>query len=161
MQDIPLRDAYPEDIAWLVARHGALYRAEAQFDNSFSPVIERALKNYFASRDPRRERAFVPVADDEPVGSLFLTCGPAKDVGQLRLFWLEPAHRGTGLAVWRLQESLATARAAGFREMLVRTYDRHVAAGKLYARAGFKMVKARAVTNFGQDLVEQAWRRPL
>ncbi|WP_425092090.1 N-acetyltransferase family protein [Tropicimonas sp. S265A] len=159
MQDHIFRDATRADIPWLVARHDALYRAEAGFDGSFAGVVERALNDFFDGRDPKSERAFIPVVASKSVGSLFCTRGPEKHIAQIRLFWLEPAQRGTGLGRAMLEAALQHARAAGMHQMLVRTYDRHAAAGRLYAKAGFELTEARAVENFGQSLVEQAWRR--
>ncbi|MEM8580171.1 MAG: GNAT family N-acetyltransferase, partial [Pseudomonadota bacterium] len=98
MAKLRFRDAKESDIPWLVDRHIALYSSEAGFNDEFGPVVSNALQHYFDTRDPERERAFVPVPNNGPVGSLFLTRSDAADCAQIRLFWLEPEWRGQGLA---------------------------------------------------------------
>lgn len=161
MRDVVFRDAVTQDIPWLVDRHDAIYRSEAGFDKTFASVVQTALKTYFAQRDPQQERAFVPMANGDPVGSLFVTRGDATGVAQIRLFWLEPPWRGKGLAQEMLAQAIDHARGVGCREIHVRTYDRHVAAGRLYASTGFHLTSAHPVIAYGQELTEQAWRREL
>lgn len=160
-QSVTFRDARSDDADWLVARHEMLYREEYGFDAGFAPVVRRVLADYFRSRDPTRERAWVPLRDGARVGSLFCVQGAVPDQARLRLFWLEPEARGQGLAQRMLGASLRFAREAGYREIVVATYEAHVAAGRLYARAGFTLTQSRPVQNFGQALVEQSWRRAL
>lgn len=161
MEAVTYRAAQKSDIPWLVARHDELYRREAGFDETFAPVVERALRQFFSSRDITCEHGLVPEVEGQSIGSLFLTKGPVVDEAQLRLFWLEPSWRGKGVGRALLERAMEDARRDGFRSVLVRTYDRHIAAGRLYARARFELTAERPATAFGQSMIEQTWRRGL
>ncbi|MDJ0992248.1 MAG: GNAT family N-acetyltransferase [Dinoroseobacter sp.] len=158
MDDVVFRDAVVQDIPWLVERHDVLYRSEAGFDATFALVVGKVLKTYFAQHDPEIERAFIPETDAERLGSLFVTRSQFEDSLQLRLFWLEPTSRGKGLAQEMLDCAIDHARCVGARALCVRTYDRHVAACRLYARSGFRLTDTRAALAYGQHLTEQSWR---
>ncbi len=82
----------------------------------------------------------------------------AQDIAKLRPVLLEPEARGTGLAQVMPQTALDLARAAGYRQMRLWTHESHVAAGKLYVRAGFVLVRATPVHAFGQHVVDQIWQ---
>jgi GNAT superfamily N-acetyltransferase len=92
---------------------------------------------------------------------VFCVPGPEPDQARLRLFWLEPSIRGTGLGRRMLEAWLGFARQAGYRRAMLWTHESHAAAGRLYARTGFEITATRPARNFGQDVVEQRWERAL
>lgn len=158
---ITIRDMAPGDLGWLIQRHAELYRIEAGFDASFERLVAEVLVEYLKTRDPARERAFIPVRDGLPLGSVFCVQGPAPDMAQLRLFWLEPSLRGTGLGRRMLADWLGFARAVGYRRAALWTHESHAAAGRLYAAAGFEITGTKPTRNFGRDVVEQRWEMTL
>lgn len=82
-------------------------------------------------------------------------------VAKLRLVLLEPPARGTGLAQAMLDQALEFARERGFATIRLWTHESHVAAGRLYARNGFRMTSSEAKRSFGCDVVSQTWERVL
>ena len=52
---------------------------------------------FFARHDPHRETGWIAMQHDQPSGAIFCVAGP-HDAAKLRLFLVEPAARGTGLA---------------------------------------------------------------
>ena len=76
---------------------------------------------------------------------------------ELRKMYLIPSARGLGLGKYILERALAQARALGFRELVLETSSRLIAANHLYAKYGFKPVDsdhlaARADLEYKLDL---------
>ena len=53
---------------------------------------------------------------------------------------------------------MSFARDAGYQRMVLWTHETHPAACALYQEAGFAMICANKVHNYGQKLVEQEWQ---
>ena len=96
MQGIAFRDLSPGDADWILARHAALYAEAEGFDDSFAAAVAQVLERFEADRGPARARAFIPLRDGRPRGSLLCTREDAA-TARLRLFLLEPEERGRGL----------------------------------------------------------------
>jgi DNA-binding MarR family transcriptional regulator/GNAT superfamily N-acetyltransferase len=155
-----LRPPRPGDLGWVVQRHGALYAREYGWDETFEHLVARIVADYAASRDPRREAAWIAEVDGEPAGCVFCM---RKDDGtaQLRLLLVEPSARGLGIGGRLVGECLEFARAAGYRQMTLWTQDCLTAARRIYQAAGFGLVSEGRHHSFGHDLTEQTWSRPL
>lgn len=152
-----LRPFAASDADWLVERHQTLYRAAEGFDDSFGPLVAGIISDFLANPAPGRAAAWVATDNDRRLGSIFVV--PFDDkTAKLRLFLLEPAARGTGLAGHMLTCALTFARTAGFAKMQLWTHESHAAAGRLYARHGFVLTASTLVHSFGVDLVEQTWQ---
>jgi GNAT superfamily N-acetyltransferase len=154
--DVILRDLRPGDAGWLIMRHAELYARDEGFDQSFEVLVAEILAAFLRDHDPACERGWIAERDGLRLGSIF--CVKAGEgVAKLRLFLIEPAARGTGLAPRLLQSCMGWARARGYRRMELWTHESHRAACRLYARTGFRLTGSRPVHNFGCDLVEQSW----
>ncbi|ROP45037.1 GNAT family N-acetyltransferase [Pseudokineococcus lusitanus] len=70
------------------------------------------------------------------------TDGPPVVAGELKRFYVAPAHRGTGVADALLDALEAAARDAGARVLRLETGDAQAAALRFYARRGFRRVPA-------------------
>ncbi len=162
--EIRLRDLGPGDAGWVVSRHAALYASDEGFDSSFEALVAEIVAAFLRGHDPARERGWIaegPAA--ERLGSIFCVAGDPADpaLAKLRLFLVEPEARGTGLAQRLLDACLDFARGAGYRHMRLWTHESHRAAGRLYARNGFRLTASAPARSFGQDVIEQTWERPL
>ncbi len=157
MDQATFRDFRPDDLPWVVERHGALYAQTDGFDNTFAPLVEQILRDYLATREPGVERAWIAEAEGVRAGSMFCVKGPGRDA-KLRLFLLDPAMRGRGLGRRMLDLCLRHARDRGFAGLTLWTHESHRAACALYRSAGLRCVGSRAVVSFGQPLIEQTWR---
>jgi GNAT superfamily N-acetyltransferase len=155
-----IRPAMPADAPWIIESHATHYAVNDGFDGSFRTLVSQIVTDFFADHDPMRERGWIAEADGQPVGCIFCVQGP-ESTAKLRLFYLAPQARGTGLAQTLLDTCLGFAKQAGYPEMRLWTHESHTAAGRLYARNRFTLIHSAPVQSFGQDLVTQTWRRPL
>ena len=93
---VTFRDLKIGDIGLIASRHGVLYAREHGFDDSFEPAVADILLAFQRNRRPEVERAFIATRDDQMLGSIF--CMRVTDqLAKLRLFYLEPAARGSGV----------------------------------------------------------------
>lgn len=150
----------PEDADWLVERHGVLYARDEGFDDSFPVLVREIVAGFLAGHDAERERGWILWQGGGRIGSVLVVAETA-ETAKLRLVLLEPKWRGKGLAQAMLDRALGFARAAGYRRMLLWTHESHRAAGRLYARNGFRLESAQACRSFGQQVVSQIWAREL
>ena len=100
------------------------------------------------------ELATLPGKYAPPDGRLFLACREGKpigcvalrrfdaDSGELKRLYVQPDHRGHGVARALGAAAIEVARAIGYRRVVLDTLDRMTAARKLYAELGFGEIPA-------------------
>ena len=156
-----LRDLAPGDAGWVLEQHGRHYADAEGFDRSFDVVVARALAEFLDRHDPNCERAWI--AEDPGgvrLGCVFLV-RLDETTAKLRMFYVVPEARGTGVAQTLLDALLRFGRDTGYDAVRLWTHESHRAAGRLYRRNGFAFLSSRPVRSFGQDLVEQSWEKRL
>ena len=156
MDDIIVKTFQKDDAAWLIARHGALYAEAEGFDDRFRVLVAQIVAAFVKGHDPVRERGWIAWRGGERVGSVFCVRA-TQDIAKLRLFLIEPAARGGGLAQRMLDQCMRFAQEAGYRRMTLWTHESHRAAVRLYEKNGFILKDFKPVRAFGQELVEQHW----
>jgi GNAT superfamily N-acetyltransferase len=157
-EDVILTGLQDGDLDWLVAEHGRLYARDEGFDESFPVLVREVLGGIVAGYDPVRERAFIARrADGTRLGSVFCVATDAREVAQLRLFFLMPEARGLGLGRRLLEACMGFARESGHARMVLWTHESHRAACALYAKNGWRLVRSEPKVSFGVDVVEQGW----
>ncbi|PIM55040.1 MarR family transcriptional regulator [Roseateles chitinivorans] len=163
-----LRPHRPGDMGWIVARHGALYAREYQFDMSFEALVARIAADFLERFDPRREACWIAERDGMNIGSVALvqardeaTDAPIDGVAQLRLLLVEPSARGLGLGDRLVAECHRFAREAGYRRVRLWTNSQLDAAKHIYRKAGYQLVSSEPFQGFGLDLVGETWELAL
>jgi DNA-binding MarR family transcriptional regulator/GNAT superfamily N-acetyltransferase len=155
-----LRDPGPGDMGWVVQSHGSFYAREYGFDSSFEGLVAEIAGKFLTSFDASRERCWIADIDGTPVGSIFLV-RHSDDVAKLRLLLIDPVARGQGLGQRLVAETIAFAKARGYRKITLWTQSILIAARKIYQDAGFVRVAAEPHRGFGQSLVGETWEREL
>ena len=80
--------------------------------------------------------ALRPLAKDDGAPASTANCVP--DCGEVKRLYVRPSHRHGGHGVALAQALVAEARAIGYRELKLDTFDWMSAARALYARLGFR-----------------------
>jgi DNA-binding MarR family transcriptional regulator/GNAT superfamily N-acetyltransferase len=156
-----LREPRPGDLGWIVARHGELYAAEHGWDATFEALVAGIVADFALSADPvGRERAWLVEIDGERAGCVFCV-REDESTARLRVLLVEPDARGAGVGSRLVRECIAFARSAGYRRLVLLTYDVLADARRIYQRAGFRLVHQEPVRRYGHDLVEQEWAKDL
>jgi DNA-binding MarR family transcriptional regulator/N-acetylglutamate synthase-like GNAT family acetyltransferase len=155
-----LRSHRPGDIGWVIHRHGALYASEYGYDERFEALVAGIAAQFIERFDPERERCWIAEMRGEIVGSVFLVRKSAT-AAKLRLLLVEPRARGLGIGARLVDECVRFAREAGYRRLVLWTQSDLDAARHIYARAGFKRLRAERHHSFGKSLVAETWELPL
>jgi GNAT superfamily N-acetyltransferase len=147
------------DMGFVVHRHGVLYFEEYGFDITFEALVARIAADFIDTFDPVRCCSRIAEVDGAIVGSAFVV--PAgvdtPDTAKLRLVYLEPQMRGSGLARQMVLDCMAFAKSAGYRRMTLWTQDILIPARRLYASLGFARVASSPFEGFGQTMVNETW----
>jgi DNA-binding MarR family transcriptional regulator/GNAT superfamily N-acetyltransferase len=156
-EDVSLRPLRPGDVGWIVHRQAVLYAQEYGWDWTYEGLASRILGAFVAEFDPAREDGWVAERGRAIVGSIFLMKSDDPAVAKLRLLYVEPSARGTGLGRTLVETCVARARELGYRRLTLWTNDILTAARRIYQAVGFRLVSEAAHNSFGHDLVGQTW----
>lgn len=155
-----LREHGPGEVSWIVHRQAELYWKEYRWGAPFEALLCEIGAKFLRDFKPVRERCFVAELDGKIAGAVFVVEN-APGVAQLRMLYVEPAARGSGIGRKLVQACVAFAREAGYRSMVLWTNDPLHAARHLYEEAGFQMIEELPNTEFGENLIAQTWRLEL
>ena len=148
----------PGDLGWVVMAHGEQYAAEFGWDTSFEALVARIVADYAADHDPAREGAWIAERAGRRVGCVF--CVRSREAtddetAQLRILLVTPEGRGLGLGRELVDRTVAFARAAGYRRLVLWTNEPLAAARRIYLERGFRLVDEERHRSFGAELVGQ------
>lgn len=116
------------------------YAAWLQEDLCFQG-FEEELATLPGKYAPPDGRLFLALDGDTPIGCIALRRFDAES-GEVKRLYLQPDHRGHGIAHALCAEVVEAARAIGYRRLVLDTLDRMTAARQLYAAAGFREIPA-------------------
>ncbi len=153
---IVLRSLQIGDIGWIAHRQGILYAQEYGWDGTFEALVAEIAAQFVKNFDPAWENAWIAERDGQVLGSVFLV-KVSEQEAKLRLLYVEPQARGTGLGRRLTQECIAFAKAKGYDQLTLWTNDILHAARRIYQEAGFVLVSEEHHHSFGADLVGQYW----
>lgn len=130
----------------------------AEFGLEADPETTDADLQDIEANYPRRGGLFEVIEDERAdlLGSFGLY--PLnKTTCELRKMYFIPSVRGLGLGKYLLERAIARAKALGFKQIVLETSSKLIAANHLYAQFGFKPVKsdhlaARADQAYSLDL---------
>jgi GNAT superfamily N-acetyltransferase len=151
-----LRRPRPGDMGWVVKRHGEIYADEYGWNWEFEGLVAGVVSQFVKNFDSKRERCWIAELDGKPVGAIFCF-KKTKTVAKLRMLFVDKEARGLGLGTRLVNECIAFARSKGYKKMTLWTESPLVAARRIYAAAGFRIVKRTSVRNFGKRVVSEIW----
>jgi len=156
-----LRSHRPDDLPWVVCRHGELYTQEFGWDARFEQLVTGIVAEFEKNFDPTCERCWMAELNGERVGCVFVVKAHEEGVAKLRMLLVDPAARGMGLGEHLVTECIEFARSVGYQKLILWTSDTLVVARKLYERAEFQLVKEEAHSMFGPPMMGQTWELKL
>jgi len=157
---IVLRSHTIGDIGWIIHRQAILYAEEYGWDIGYEGLIAGICGDFIRNFIPGKEFCWVAEHAGSILGSVFLV-RQDETVGKLRLLYVEPSARGSGLGKRLVDTCVEAARKAGYRKLVLWTNDVLAAARGIYQRAGFRLVEEERHKSFGKDLVGQNWEMDL
>ncbi len=152
-----LRSHRPDDLPWVVRRHGELYTQEFGWDNRFEQLVAGIVAEFEKNFDPTCERCWIAELNGERAGCVFVVKAHEERVAKLRMLLVEPAARGMGLGEDLVTECIEFAQSMGYQKLILWTSDALVAARKLYKSAGFQLMKKDTHIMLGPPMMGQAW----
>ena len=158
---VVLRAPVPGDLGWVIHRQAVLYTQEYAWDWTYEALIAKILGEFAAAFDPAKEDGWIAERAGQILGSIFLMKGDAPGVAKLRLLYVEPAARGSGLGRRLVDTCIARARELGYRRLTLWTNDVLTAARRIYETSGFRLAQENRHRSFGKDLLGQTWELDL
>jgi DNA-binding MarR family transcriptional regulator/N-acetylglutamate synthase-like GNAT family acetyltransferase len=158
--ELTLRQHRAGDIGWIVQQHGEYYTREYGWNTDFEALVAEIGAKFLRELDPEHERCWIAEREGVAVGCIMLV-RHSRTVAKLRLLLVDASQRGMGVGNRLVEELLAFARAAGYRQVTLWTQSILAAARKLYERHGFRKVAAEPHESFGAKLVGETWELDL
>jgi DNA-binding MarR family transcriptional regulator/GNAT superfamily N-acetyltransferase len=158
--EIVLRTHGAGDMGWITMRHGALYADEYGYGPQFEALVADICAQFLKSYDEKSERCIIAELNNVRAGSVCLVRA-GKKTAKLRLMFLEPWARGQGVAQKLVDECISFARSRRYEKIELWTQSELLAARKLYARAGFRLIGSQPHTDFGKKLIGENWELKL
>jgi DNA-binding MarR family transcriptional regulator/predicted GNAT family acetyltransferase len=158
--EVEIRPYRVGDMGWIIHRQAVLYAEEYGWDIGYEGLIAGICSDFVLNFKPGKEYCWVAERDGSVIGSVFLV-RKDEETAKLRLLYVEPSARGLGVGRRLVDECIATARASGYRKLVLWTNDVLTAARKIYQKAGFVLVEEERHHSFGKDLVGQNWELEL
>jgi DNA-binding MarR family transcriptional regulator/GNAT superfamily N-acetyltransferase len=156
--EVVLRTHRQGDMGWIVERNATVYGQEYNWGPAIEFVTARICADFLEHYDPALERCWIAERDGERLGCVFLVKEPgAPGVARLRLLILDPAARGLGLGRRLVEQCVAFAREAGYREIVLWTHQVLTAARVIYAKVGFELTETWTHDDFGHPEVSETW----
>lgn len=151
-----LRAPGPGDLGWIIHRQACLYAGEYGWDTRFEGLLAEIVGAFVAHFDPEREQVWIAERHGRILGSVFLT-KETREIGKLRLLYVEPDARGLGIGTALVEACLRKAREIGYGKVRLWTNDVLTAARHIYKKRGFRLVSSEPHDLFGQGLRSEIW----
>ena len=156
MESLSLRtELHPEDLQPIIDLHGRVYASECGWNATFKAYVAAPLSE-FARRKKPRERLWQAGPSGTLAGCVAIVEASPEEA-QLRWFVVSLAARRKGLGTLLLTNAVAFAREQGYAKVSVWTEQSLMRATRLYERAGFKRVEAKAGWKWGAKVVEERY----
>ncbi|HUR43250.1 MAG TPA: GNAT family N-acetyltransferase [Aestuariivirga sp.] len=118
--------------------------------------MAKILADFVLKFDAARENCWIAERDGWILGSVFIV-KEADTVARLRLLYVEPDARGSGIGRTLVRQCTTFARQAGYERLVLWTQSILVAARRIYEQEGYVLLKSEPHRSFGCDLEGETW----
>lgn len=151
-----------EDLEWLVEAHASIYGAECGWGDWFRAIVAGVVDDFRKDFDPRRDRGWIVVREEERVGSVLLVHHPQRPgVARLRVLLVDPGARGGGIGSALVRRCTHFARAAGYHTITLWTNQVLDGARALYRREGYRLIHREVHPPFPPHQLAEVWELSL
>ena len=144
------------DAGWLIHRHGAVIAREFGWNHEFEALCAQIMADFIRNYQPAWERSWIVERSGDIIGALFLI-RENETTARLRLLYVEPAARGSGLATKLLEKSIQFARSKGYQKLMLFTTSGNIAARRIYLKLGMELTREEPYSFAGQTTVGEDW----
>ena len=138
MRNVIVRPYRKGEEQYVADLHRRLYSTEYSWGPSFTDYAVNIALEFAKKAHNDREELFVAQKDDCLIGCIMLCQTEAPEVGQLRLFAVEMAHRCEGVGAALMDAFWEKAKSAGYEKLMLWTASPLTAAIRHYERLGFR-----------------------
>jgi DNA-binding MarR family transcriptional regulator/GNAT superfamily N-acetyltransferase len=153
---VDIRTHRPGDLGWIVERHGEFYASEFGWGGGLEALVAQVVADFGRSQDAAYERCWIAEADGRRIGSVMLV-RESERVARLRMLFVEPVYHGLGIGERLVAQCERFAREAGYERITLWTHNVLVAARKLYAKHGYRLVASEDHEDFGVLVTSETW----
>jgi GNAT superfamily N-acetyltransferase len=134
--------------------------AEYGWNGDYEALVCENGAAFIRNFQPGQEFCWIAELDGVRAGAVFLV-RKSDEEAQLRLLHVERSARGHGIGTRLVDECVSTARAVGYRKLMLWTNDVLADARRIYERAGFPLTKEEKHLSFGKHLTGHFWELEL
>jgi len=148
------------DMGMITARQAILYQESHGWGAPMEALLGEVTSAFLRDYQPGREQCWIAERGGVMAGSVFLV-DAGGGVAQLRLLYVEPWARGMGIGGDLVQRCITLAREAGYTTIRLWTHSVLLSARRIYAAAGFEIVKTEIHHAFGAPEQGEIWELAL
>ena len=157
LPDVEIRAFRTGDMGQITARQSILYSENYGWGVGMEALIGEITSAFLRNFQPGREQCWIAEQGGRMLGSVFLVAD-SPDTARLRLLYVEAEARGLGIGRMLVDQCIAFARSAGYRELVLWTHTVLTSARKIYAAAGLEIVSVETHDEFGKPEQGESWR---
>jgi DNA-binding MarR family transcriptional regulator/GNAT superfamily N-acetyltransferase len=148
------------DMGMITARQAILYNESHGWAAPMEALLGDVTSTFLRDYQAGREQCWVAESGGVMAGSIFVV-DAGDGVAQLRLLYVEPWARGMGIGGDLVARCVTFAREAGYTTLRLWTHSVLLSARRLYAAAGFEIVKTETHHSFGKPEQGEIWELAL
>lgn len=142
--------------------HARYYAREAGFGTEFEALVASGLAEFSGRLERPCNRFWLALRGERIIGTLAIDGEDLGDgIAHLRWFIVDDEARGSGTGRRLLTEAIAFWEARAFTEIHLWTFQGLQAARHLYETAGFRLAEERPGRQWGKEVLEQRFVRPI
>jgi DNA-binding MarR family transcriptional regulator/N-acetylglutamate synthase-like GNAT family acetyltransferase len=158
--DYRVRTFATGDMGMIAARQAIVYRESNGWGVPMEALLGEVTARFLRDYREGREQCWIAESGGTMAGSVFVV-DAGDGVAQLRLLYVEPWARGMGIGGDLVGRCVAFAREAGYTTLRLWTHTVLESARRIYAGAGFEIVKIEIHHEFGHPEQGEIWELAL